>query len=43
LPFLNIDEIEDILKRKDQEEAERFADETEEQENFNGQSEAENR
>lgn len=47
LPFLNIDEIEDILKRKDEEEADRFADETdeaeEEQENFNGQSEAENR
>lgn len=44
LPFLNIDEIEDILKRKDEEEADRFADEAEEeQENFNGQSEAENR
>ena len=44
LPFLNIDEIDDILKRKDEEEADRFADEAEEeQENFNGQSEAENR
>ena len=44
LPFLNIDEIEDILKRKDEEEADRFADEAEEeQENFNGQSEEENR
>lgn len=27
LPFLNIDEIDDILKRKDKEEADRFADE----------------
>lgn len=47
LPFLNIDEIDEILKRKDAEEADRFADaeenvEAEEDEN-GGQSEDENR
>jgi hypothetical protein len=29
LPFLNIDEIDEILMRKDEEEADRFADEGE--------------
>lgn len=46
LPFLNIDEIDEILKRKDKEEADRFAalvnapeDEEDEQDGENGQSE----
>ena len=45
LPFLNIDEIDEILKRKDEEEAERFTDmqdEEGEQEEVDGQGEEEN-
>lgn len=40
LPFLNIDEIDEILMRKDEEEASRFAEQEEELENLRAEAEA---
>lgn len=42
LPFLNIDEIDDILKRKDEEEAERYKEEEEEEEELEELRKAQN-